>query len=139
MTNMELVCAFYETVVSRHLLTELPAFVAENCVLRCGEQTLPLGPAGMADHLQALRVTYPDYTVRILRQYQDEPYVISECLMEGTHDGPWPGTVPSGKRLTFTGVNIDRVEGGRITEHGGAVNTFETLWAAGIIRPSDQI
>ena len=51
--------------------------------------------------------------------------------MEGTHLGPWPGTVPTGTHLTFTGVNVDRVE------HGGAVNTFETLWEAGIIRPTE--
>lgn len=68
---------------------------------------------------------------------QGEPYVVSECVMEGTHLGPWPGPVPTGKRLTFTGVNIDRVEGGKIVEHGGAVNTFETLWDAGIIRPTN--
>lgn len=139
MTNRELIRYFYETVVSRHLLSELPAFIAEDCVLRQGDRSVPLGPAGMADHLNALRTTYPDYTVRILRQYQDGFCVVSECMMTGTHKGPWPGTVPSGKRLTFTGVNIDRVEGGRIVEHGGAVNTFETLWEAGIIRPTDQI
>ena len=57
--------------------------------------------------------------------------------LEGTHLGPWPGTVPTGKRLIFTGVNIDRVEGGKIVEHGGAVNTFETLWDAGMIRPAE--
>ena len=28
----------------------------------------------------------------------------------------------------------DRVEGGRIVEHGGAVNTFDTLLAHGLIR-----
>ena len=64
-------------------------------------------------------------------------YVISECVMEGTHLGPWPGTVPTGTHLTFTGVNVDRVEHGKIVEHGGAVNTFETLWEAGIIRPTE--
>ncbi|MFR3920864.1 MAG: ester cyclase [Dysosmobacter welbionis] len=96
-----------------------------------------LGPGGMVRHLAALRETYPDYTVRILRQHWAAPYVVSECVMEGTHLGPWPGTVPTGKRLIFTGVNIDRVEGGKIVEHGGAVNTFETLWDAGMIRPAE--
>ena len=57
--------------------------------------------------------------------------------MEGTHLGPWPGTVPTGTHLTFSGVNVDRVEHGKIVEHGGAVNTFETLWEAGIIRPTE--
>ena len=138
MTALELVRAFYETVVSQHRLEDLPRFIGADCVLRQGERTVPLGPGGMAHHLAALRETYPDYTVRILRQHWAAPYVISECVMEGTHLGPWPGNVPTGKRLIFTGVNVDRVEQGKIVEHGGAVNTFETLWEAGIIRPADS-
>ena len=107
MAPPELVRTFYETVVSQHRLEDLPRFVEEGCVLRQGEGTTPLGPGGMVRHLAALRETYPDYTVRILRQHWAAPYVVSECVMEGTHLGPWPGTVPTGKRLIFTGVNID--------------------------------
>ena len=40
---------------------------------------------------------------------------------------------PTGKRLVFTGVDIDKVIDGLIVEHGGAVNTFETLFEAGMI------
>ena len=137
MTPSELVRIFYESIVSGHRLEELPRFIGEDCVLRQGDRISPLGPAGMAHHLTALRETYPDYRVRVLRLHCDGPYVISECVMEGTHLGPWPGTAPTGKRLTFSGVNVDRVERGKIVEHGGAVNTFETLWEAGIIRPAD--
>ena len=82
---------------------------------------------------QAATSPYPD----VPSSHWAAPYVISECVMEGTHLGPWPGTVPTGKHLTFTGVNVDRVEHGKILEHGGAVNTFETLWEAGIIRPTE--
>ena len=34
----------------------------------------------MKEHLTAVRQTYPDYTMRILRQYQDGDYIISEFL-----------------------------------------------------------
>ena len=43
------------------------------------------------------------------------------------------GIKPTGKRLVFTGVDIDKVIDGLIVEHGGAVNTFETLFEAGMI------
>ena len=136
MSPSDLVRTFYESVASGHRLEDLPCFIGADCVLRQGERTVPLGPAGMARHLTDLRETYPDYTVRILRQHCDGPYVISECVMEGTHLGPWPGTVPTGTHLTFTGVNVDRVEHGKIVEHGGAVNTFETLLAERLIQPA---
>lgn len=48
--------------------------------------------------------------------------------MEGTYKGEGIGIKPIGKRLVFIGVDIDKVIDGLIVEHGGAVNTFETLF-----------
>lgn len=66
----------------------------------------------------------------------NEVYVISEFIMEGTHKGEWLGMKPTNKKLTFTGVDIDKIVDGKIVEHGGAVNTFDTLFEEKIIKPS---
>ena len=87
----------------------------------------------MKEHIRATKQTYPDYRIRIIRQFCDGDYIISEFIMEGTHQGEWLGIKPTGKRLLFTGVNIDKITDGLIVEHGGAVNTFETLFEAGMI------
>lgn len=131
----ELVRRFYEIVVSQHLLEQLPEYLSLDCMVRDGERLVPAGIDGMAEHLTALRRTYPDYTMRITRQFTDGEYVISEFVMRGTHGGLWLGIQPTGRVLEFTGVDIDRVRDGRIIEHGGAVNTFETLWQQGLIGP----
>jgi hypothetical protein len=39
------------------------------------------------------------------------------------------------KPVTITGVNLDRVGGGRIVEHGGAANMLEALLEIGAVRP----
>jgi hypothetical protein len=41
---------------------------------------------------------------------------------------------PTGKKVTITGVNVDRVVGGLIIEHGGAVNMLEALLEIGAIK-----
>jgi hypothetical protein len=41
---------------------------------------------------------------------------------------------PTGKTVEISGVNIDRVVGGRIVEHGGAANTLEAMLAIGAIQ-----
>ena len=79
MAPPELVRTFYETVVSQHRLEDLPRFVGEGCVLRQGEWTTPLGPGGMVRHLAALRETYPDYTVRILRQHCKPQFIRTQA------------------------------------------------------------
>ena len=74
---------------------------------------------------------------RVVRQHEDKDFVISEVIMEGTHGGEWLGISPTGKKIRITAVNIDRIAGGRIIEHGGAANTFETFRAEGFIRAAE--
>lgn len=135
MDDKERMKYFYETVVSQNLLDEVPEYIAADCILKIGGKKIPLGTEGMRQHLFEVKKTYPDYSMKIIRQYSDGDYVISEFIMEGTHKGEWLGMKPTNKRLTFTGVDIDRVVDGKMVEHGGAVNTFETLFEAQIIKP----
>jgi len=89
----------------------------------------------MKQHLLALKKTYPDYTIKIVRQYAAENYIISEFVMKGTHKGEFIGITPTNKVLEITGVNIDKLIDGRIVEHGGAANTFETFLEHQLIKP----
>lgn len=95
MNKKEIIKHFYEVIVSENLLHELPQYISESCFLIDGKRKIPLGLEGMEKHLTAVKQTYPDYKMRILRQYED----------------------------------------GKIIEHGGAVNTFETLYAHNMIKP----
>ena len=99
MNKKETIKHFYEVIVSNNLLNELPQYVSENCVLIDGERKIPLGLEGMKEHLTAVKQTYPDYTMRILRQYKDGDYIISEFVMEGTHEGEWIGIKPTHKMI----------------------------------------
>ena len=136
MDNKERVKYFYEVVTSNHFIDEVSEYISEDCTVRVGEESFPSGIDGMKQHLIDVRKTYPDLKMKIIRQYCDGDYVISEFIAECTHKGEWLGMKPSGKQLTFTGVDIDKVIDGKIVEHGGAMNTFEALFAEGIIKPA---
>ena len=127
---------FYEVIVSEDMLDELPKYIAEDCVQRTGEKEIFIGIEGMKQHLLALKKTYSDYTIKIVRQYVAENYVISEFVMKGTHKGEFIGITPTNKVLEITGVNIDKLIDGRIVEHGGAANTFEAFWEHQLIKPA---
>ena len=135
MEKKELVKYFYEVIVSENLLDELPQFISEECVLKAGEKIVPLGLDGMKQHLVDVKKTYPDYTMNIIKQYSDGDYVISEFIMQGTHKGEFIGITPTNKKLTITGVDIDKVIEGKIVEHGGATNTFDTFFENHLIKP----
>ena len=125
---------FYEVVVSQNRLEDLFKFISEDCVLRTGEKEILIGVDGMKQHLLVLRETYPDYTMKIVRQYTADDYVISEFVMKGTHKGNFAGITPTNQVLEITGVDIDKVIDGRIVEHGGAANTFETFFEHHLIK-----
>lgn len=127
---------FYEIVTSNNLIDELPKYVSDKCTIKIGEKIIPVGIDGMKQHLIDVRKTYPDLKMTIIRQYCDNDYVISEFIAEGTHKGEWLGMKPTGKKLVFTGVDIDKLVDGKIIEHGGAMNTFDTLFEAKIIQPA---
>lgn len=135
MENKKIIKYFYETVVSQNVIKEIPKYISEDCVLRIGEKILPLGVNGMKQHLLDVRKTYPDYTIKILHQYSDGDYIISEFIMEGTHKGEFIGIKPTNKRLVFTGVDIDKIKDGKIIEHSGVTNTFETFFENNMIKP----
>ena len=135
MSKKELVKYFYEVIVSENMLDELAKYISEDCVQKIGEKTIFIGVDGMKQHLLALKKTYPDYTMKIIRQYIEGDYVISEFIMKGTHKGDFIGIKPTNKVLEITGVDIDKVIDGRIVEHGGAANTFETFFEQRLIRP----
>ena len=135
MNHKDIVKYFYEVIVSENMLDELPEYIAEDCVQRIGEKEIFIGIEGMKQHLLALKKTYPDYTIKIVRQYAAENYIISEFVMKGTHKGEFIGITPTNKVLEITGVNIDKLIDGRIVEHGGAANTFETFLEHQLIKP----
>ena len=134
MKNKDIVKYFYEVIISDNLLDEISKYISENCVQRIGEKEMFIGIDGMKEHLLALKKTYPDYTMKIIRQYEADDYVISEFIMKGTHAGDFLGITPTNKVLDITGVDIDKVIDGKIVEHGGATNTFETFFEHHLIQ-----
>ena len=134
MNNKDIVKYFYEVIVSENLLDELYKYISEECVQRTGEKEIFIGIDGMKKHLLAVKKTYPDYIMKIIRQYEVDDYVISEFIMQGTHTGDFLGITPTNKVLEITGVEIDKVIDGKIVEHGGATNTFETFFEHHLIK-----
>lgn len=136
MDNREKIRCFYEEIITNHIIDRVAEYVSTDCMVKIGENLVDCGIDGMKQHLIDVRKTYPELKMKIIRQYCDGDYVISEFVTECLHGGEWLGMKPTGKKLIFTGVDIDKVVDGKIVEHGGAMNTFETLFEEKIICPA---
>jgi len=132
--NKRLVRRYVEEIVNTGDTTKLAEFIAPDYVEVYKNVRYALGLEGAKSHVLGVRETYPDLRVSIDRQIAEGNWVVSQITARGTHRGAWLGIKPTGRVVEFTGVNLDKVVGGRIVEHGGAANLLEPLMEIGAVR-----
>src|SRR5688572_12463433 len=74
------------------------------------------GIAGFKRHIAAVRQTYSNFRVIVEAQYVVGDTVISRVTARGINTQDWLGIPASGREITITGINIDRVVNGQIVE-----------------------
>jgi predicted ester cyclase len=73
---------------------------------------------------------FSDFDVAILTQVAEGDLVATRWQFEGTQRGEYLGRPPSGRRATWTGIQIDRFADGKIVESWvdwDKYRLFETL------------
>jgi steroid delta-isomerase-like uncharacterized protein len=74
------------------------------------------GREHVAGFLNLLRTALPDFHIEIEDAFAAGNRVAMRLTFSGTHQGDLLGAAPTGKRISFTGVNLYRLEDGRIAE-----------------------
>ena len=86
-----------------------------------------------------LRTAFPDFRVTLDDQFGEDDRVVSRWTASGTHTGPLnlpSGPVrPTGSRISFEEIRIDRHSGGKIAESWFMPDRL-TVWAQlGLLSP----
>jgi steroid delta-isomerase-like uncharacterized protein len=97
------------------LLDELlaPGFVDHAAQMGGGDPTAE----GFKTQVRLFRAAFPDGRSQIEDLIAEGDRVVARWTDGGTHRGAWMGVAPTGKRVTMTGIDIYRIEQGRITEY----------------------
>ncbi len=132
--NKTLARRFYEEVVSTGDVGRVEEFIAPDYVEVHDGKRYAVGIEGVKEHVLGVRQTYVGLKIRVQQQIAEGDWVASCIVAEGTHEGRWLDMEPTHRLVSFTGVNVDRVVDGRITEHGGAANMLGPLLEIGAIR-----
>jgi steroid delta-isomerase-like uncharacterized protein len=115
--NKALVRRFYEEVWGRGNTDAAFEVFADDYVrhdLRPVE-ALP-GPAGQKKIADDFHAAFPDLEFTVDMIFGEGDFVVGRCTASGTHLGPWGGIEPTGRRATYSAVNIFRFEDGRVAE-----------------------
>ena len=75
----------------------------------------------------------PDERTTFDDQIAEGDRVVSRMTSTATHSGAFQGIPPTGKRITVTGIWIDRVVEGRIVERWGVIDMLGVLQQLGVV------
>lgn len=131
--NKTIIRQYVEHVENTGDVSNIGEFISQNYTEVFEGERYPIGIKGAIDHVKGVRRVFPDLRITIENQISEGEWVVTTYSATGTFTDEWFGMKPTGKPITFTGVNVDRIADGKIIEHGGAVNMFEPLLKAGVI------
>lgn len=129
-----LVRRFYEEVVNKAKIDDVEDFIAPEYVEIHDGKKYAAGVEGAKEHILGGHETYRDLHLTIEKQIAEGEWVVTCLTARGIHQGTWLGIKPTGKAVSFTVVNVDRVVDSRIVEHGGAANMLGPLLEIGAVR-----
>lgn len=94
------------------------------------------GRAGYFEKVAYIRSVLPDLSIGIDLLTADGDLVTEVWTATATHSGAdFLGAPPSGRRLEFRGIDVFRVEDGRITEIWHVEDFYSALIQTGFIEP----
>lgn len=132
--NKKIVKTYYEQIVSTGDVAQISQFASVNYTEISEGKRYKIGLEGLQEHIRGVRKTYHDLRITVEKQIAEGDYVASLITAVGVHKGEWLGIRPTGKEVTFSGVNVDKVVNGLIEEHSGAANMLLPLLEIGAVK-----
>jgi predicted ester cyclase len=74
------------------------------------------GPGGLKSAVTMFRTAFPDLRYTIEDEMAERDVVMTRFSAHGTHRGRFLGAEPTGTSISYTGVDINRIVDGQITE-----------------------
>ena len=131
--NKTLVRQYIEQIENTGDVTNIQKFISEDYTEIYEGKRYKIGIKGAIQHILGVRKVFPDLNLKIKRQISEGEWVVTTYSVTGTFQQEWMGIKPTGKPISFAGVNVDRFRDGKIIEHGGAANLLDPLLKAGAI------
>ncbi len=85
------------------------------------------GPEGFVKFFRAFRAAFPDLTVAVDHLVADDDNVAIAYTITGTQKGTFHGIAPTGKKIHARGMQIARMERGKIVERWGSSDELGIL------------
>jgi len=132
--NKALVRRFFALAPSQGDLRAADELLAEGFALHV---PLPCsaGVQGMNEVISSCRAAFEHLDVTVEDMVMEGDKVAARFTARGIHKGTFMGLPPTGKSITMTGIEIFRIEDGKIAELWGEANLLGLMQQLGILPP----
>lgn len=129
--NKAVIRRVVEEVVNKHDLSVL-AELYPDCVYNT-PTTGELRGEAHRKFIASVLAAFPDCQETINDQMAEGDKVATRVSFTGTHKGTFMDIPPTGKRITITGVCIDRIVNGKIVEEWGEWDMLGLMQQLGVV------
>lgn len=89
--------------------------------------------AGFVSDLAALKQAFPDAHFAINDILGEGDKLADRYTITGTHQQPYLGVAPTGRKIDVAGISIVRISGGKITERSAVIDQLGLLQQLGVL------
>ncbi|MBV9171031.1 MAG: ester cyclase [Chloroflexi bacterium] len=125
-------------VISQNRLDRVEEIIASDEVDHALPPGVPPGLDGLKQIFTLLHTAFPDLQIEIEDLIAEGDKVVGRVTARGTHEGEFMGIAPTGKRVSFTAIDIVRIAGGQIAERWSQADNLALLQQLGPVPAPGQ-
>lgn len=132
--NKYIVGQFYTDVINKGNEDVMKEIVSDNFIDHYASPNHPKGINGFKEFLNMIATAFPDIQVKVEDMIQEGDKMAVRLTIEGTHTGTLMGRIPaSGRKAVWTGIDILKIENGKITERWSQRDLLELMRQIGVL------
>ena len=129
--NKAIIRRYLEEAWNHRNLGIFDELAAPNYARYLSGQTSPLDREGAKQRISSFHQALPDLHLTIDDLLAEGDRVAFRITISGTQHDTLMGVAPTGRRVTFSAIDITRLAGGKIVEHWGQMDVFGLLQQLG--------
>jgi steroid delta-isomerase-like uncharacterized protein len=139
-----IITRFVEELWNARSLDVADEIFSEDCVTHqlCSgvlAEPTPRGPQAIREHVSGWLISFPDLRFNIEQMIAEGDRVVSQLVMEGTHQGTWMGISATGKKILIRMITIHRIANRKIAEDWVLVESLGFFQQLGVLPDTAEL
>jgi len=132
--NAKTIRRIYDELWNERNLVVADELIAEDATnYDTGVVPMPFGPEEMKGTVRMVTAAFPDNRHEVDEVMVDGDRVVLRCTLKGTHEGPFMGIPPTGRKIEVTEIHMYRLADGKAVEHRVGRDVLGAMRQLGII------